>query len=125
MRNPPPFDPSLFLTLANELSASGAEERHFRTAVGRAYYTVFLIARDKLRVTATQNVHTEVIVALRLRRQAWADQLDRLRRIRVAADYQLVPVDPSRRDWARNWSDSVALVRRLMPIVQAGACQQE
>jgi len=119
MLNPPPFDPQRFLALANDLSASGAEERHLRTAVGRAYYTVFLIARDKLRIVATQNVHTEVIVALRLRRQAWADQLDRLRRIRIAADYELVPQDPTRRDWARNWSDAVVLVRHLMPIVQA------
>ncbi len=119
MLNPPPFDPRLFLALARDLSASGAEERHLRTAAGRAYYTVFLIARDKLGVVVVQDVHTEVIRALRARNRAWADQLASLRRIRVAADYELVPQDPTRRDWARNWADADLLSKRLMPIVQA------
>lgn len=119
MVNPPPFDPKLFLALASELSTAGAEERHLRTATGRAYYTVFLIARDKLRVVATRDVHTEVIRTLRARNRSWADQLDSLRRIRVAADYELTPQDPTRRDWARNWADAARLWQRLMPIVEA------
>jgi hypothetical protein len=118
MRNPPDFDPLLFLTLAR-LLATTAEERHIRTAVGRAYYTAFLIARDKLGVVVQKDVHTEVIRALRGRNRAWADKLDSLRRLRLAADYELTASDPTRRDWARNWTDTNAIATQLVPVLQA------
>src|SRR5215471_19728295 len=112
MLNPPPFDPREFVALARDLSKnSPLAERHLRSAVGRAYCGVFLIARDRLRVTVTENVHHEVIVALRARNRGWADQLARLRRIRVAADYELTPDDPTRRDWTRNWQDADLLAK--------------
>lgn len=118
MQNPPDFNPALFLTLARELSAT-AEERYIRTAVGRAYYTAFLIARDNLHVVVQKDVHTEVIRVLRGRNRGWADQLASLRRLRVAADYELTPADPTRRDWAKNWADTNAIVTRLVPILEA------
>ena len=39
------FDPLAFLVLARELAGEGKDEAKLRTAVGRAYYALFLIAR--------------------------------------------------------------------------------
>ena len=99
-----PLEPLTFLRVAEELAHKG-DEAALRTAIGRAYYALFLMARDKTGVTSTRAVHMEVIRAVRKRpgARATADQLDTLRRLRVIADYQLLPDDPAMRDWPSNW----------------------
>ena len=70
-----PLDPRAFLDLANALAdAIAADEATLRTTVGRAYYSVFLQARDILGIRGRRNIHQRVIVA-----------------------------DPLHRDWQVNW----------------------
>ena len=116
---PEPLDPLAFLRVAQELARQG-DEATLRTAIGRAYYALFLIARDKAGVTSTRAVHTEVIRTVRKRSgyRAVADQLDALRRLRVVADYQLLPDDPTMRDWPSNWMKVQTLVNHILPKLQ-------
>jgi uncharacterized protein (UPF0332 family) len=90
------FDWLLYLDVADHL-AGREGEGYMRSAVSRAYYGVFCSARDALerldsvRFPKAQNVHREVIHALkthRVRELARSGMnLDRLRRERNAADY--------------------------------------
>jgi hypothetical protein len=117
----PLFDPLKFLRLARELAHQSQEEVTLRTAIGRAYYALFLVARGKAGIRGSQNVHSAVIKAVRRRPgyRAVADQLDALRRLRVVADYQLLPQDPNHRDWSQNWATVQVLVQRVLPRLQA------
>jgi hypothetical protein len=117
---PEPLAPLAFLRVAQEL-ARQEDEAALRTAIGRAYYALFLSARDKTGVTSPRAVHTEVIRAVRKRpgHRALADQLDALRRLRVVADYQLLPDDPTMRDWPSNWVKVQTLVDHILPKLQA------
>ena len=99
-----PFDPSDFLIVAHELAGDGSwAEARLRTAVGRAYYSVFLQARDKLQIREKKGVHTKVIQALKRVDRAAGDQLDSLESLRGAADYEMTVNDPLSRDWRSNW----------------------
>lgn len=115
------FDSLGFLRLARNLADRDGDEAEFRTALGRAYYALFLIAREKTAISGRRNVHNRVINALRQRRtyRVAADQLDVLRRLRVVADYELLPVDQDQRDWRSNWARAQALVDRILPRLQA------
>lgn len=106
------FDPTLFLNIARELGQTSEEER-LRTAIGRAYYAVFLVAREKLGVTTRKQVHQMVIEELRRKpgTRAIGDQLDRLRRLRTEADYDL----RSTSNWRTNWTTAQSLAERLLP----------
>ena len=91
-----PFDPTGFLRIARTLVSRGdADEAELRTAVGRAYYGVFLVARERLSNTGeispnwTSDDHWAVITALRSRGGPFGDQLHRLRRERNRDDYDL------------------------------------
>jgi hypothetical protein len=91
-----PFDPAGFLTIARTLVGRGnADEAELRTAVGRAYYGVFLVARERLTQTGeiiptwTSDDHWIVITALRSRGGPYGDQLHRLRGERNRDDYDL------------------------------------
>jgi hypothetical protein len=93
---PPPFDPQSFLQLARDLSAShGDDEAYRRTAVSRAYYGCFHLARRGLErggrwAAGTVNAHERVIQELRSRRRdGLANSLRALRRVREYADYDL------------------------------------
>ena len=107
-----PFDPTQFYLLASELGANSGEA-HLRTAVGRAYYSVFLQARAKLGIRGTKRVHTKVIVALKGRDRAAGDQLSKLETLRGLADYELDITDSINRDWPRNWQMAQAFVQHL------------
>jgi hypothetical protein len=117
---PDPLDPLAFLQIAQEL-AREKDEAKIRTAVGRGYYALFLLAREKTGVTSTRAVHTEVVRAVRRRSgyRATADQLDALRRLRVVADHQLLPDDVALRDWSNNWASVQALIEHILPKLQA------
>lgn len=74
------------------------EEASFRAACGRAYYAAFVVARDSLlsariRVGTDGSVHHEISEMLKestneeIRTAGWS--LDRLRRTRNRADYEV------------------------------------
>lgn len=93
---PAPFDPLGFLTLAEQLvNDSAAAEAHYRSALSRAYYGLFLLARERLAakglfvpLTSGED-HRDVITRLRSMSQRTGDQLDSLRTNRNRADYNL------------------------------------
>jgi len=62
---------------------------NYRTAIGRAYYAVFLIARERMRL-GVETLHGDVIRLLRVQHRAQGDQLAQLFRWRTSADYSLV-----------------------------------
>lgn len=69
MPRPEPFDPLNLLKLAQDLANIGGEAE-FRTAVGRAYYSLFLLAREKTGAYPAKkddSAHALVINAVRKR----------------------------------------------------------
>ena len=95
------FDWAHYITLAEELEREAGKladrDSCLRTAISRAYYGAFGLARrvaitqDDLTLTRGPQVHREVISHFRnsshrIRRQIGLD-LDRLRRVRNQADY--------------------------------------
>ena len=89
------FDPRSFFRVAQALSGPGQTEENLRTAISRAYYACFHVARLGLerggRWQAGQmNAHQAVISELRRRnRRHLAARLDALRQLREYADYAL------------------------------------
>jgi len=114
------FDPLEFLTVAGALAAQSGEAE-IRTAVGRVYYALFLLARERLGGAPSGSVHQQVIGSLRARSgyRIVADELDRLRRLRVVADYEMMPPRPADRNWRANWLSAQALAARILPRLQA------
>lgn len=94
------FDPRRFHDAAVAWSAADQPEEHLRSAVSRAYYACFHLARLGLErggrwSAGTVNAHGAVIQELRRRgRQDLAGRLRDLKDLRELADYDLdVPVD--------------------------------
>jgi uncharacterized protein (UPF0332 family) len=120
MQQPNQFDPTAFLQVAQELAAAG-EERRLRTAVGRAYYAIFLLARERTGAYPTDrnhSAHSLVLAAVSSRKGfRVANELNQLKKLRITADYQLLPVKTSDQDWARNWSGAQWLIDRLLPEI--------
>lgn len=112
------FNPLEFLQLANQLAAS-TDEANLRTAVNRAYYALFLLARDKLSITDTSGVHRLVVKVIKRRNNALADQLGSLKRLREVADYEPVPKKEKDRNWQRNWRVAQELAKWILPKLQA------
>jgi uncharacterized protein (UPF0332 family) len=82
------FNPIEFIVLARELLLPGDEEGRIRTAMGRAYYASFLIARDAVGINEkTSDVHRRVVSVLYRRNPVIANKLHLLRRQRNFADY--------------------------------------
>lgn len=86
------FDPLAFLDVAQRLASDG--EAEMRTCVGRAYYALFLRARDGLEAAGLMKPfcdgrdHREVIITLRRNKRGTpGNKLDRLRELRAKADY--------------------------------------
>ncbi len=89
------FDPRAFFTLAQSLGTPGHGEEHLRSAVSRAYYACFHVARLALERggrwrAGTINAHNSVIAELRRRnRSHLAQRLFSLKQWRELADYEL------------------------------------
>ncbi len=114
----PPFDPAQFLRVAAVLASAEANEAMLRTAVGRAYYAVFLVARDRLGVVTSEKVHSEVIRLLTRRDRKLGSQMFFLLNLRLAADYQLLPEQESQRDWQINWRRARDTATFLLPKIE-------
>ncbi len=88
-----PFNPLDFLSLA--MTLTGGNEADRRTALSRSYYAAFLQARENLAgagvitPTGRGEDHRIVIRALRSRDLATGNMVDRLRKLRARADYNL------------------------------------
>ena len=110
-------DAEAIFQLAQELAALAGEagdEIKLRSAVSRAYYAVFLLAREKTKVTGEHDVHAEVI--RRVSRQyslMTGDTLRKLRTRRNAADYEFPP-SAELRDWKENWKFAESKARFLL-----------
>ena len=108
------FGPADFLSLAFTLR--NGDEASRRSAVSRAYYASFLHARERLtstgRIVATRTGrdHQRVIGAIRLVDSASGNMLDRLRRLRTRADYDLTSTVSSGQA-----NNAVSLAFRLWP----------
>ena len=99
------FDPNEFLRFAHEVARDSDDEARLRCAVGRAYYVVFLQARERLGLRGQRRtIHGAVIGRLKSVNRAAGDQLDKLERLRGEADYELVVQDPLHQDWRSNWA---------------------
>jgi hypothetical protein len=92
-----------FLTVARELANRSQSEASLRVAVGRAYYAVFLIARDKARLQGKERIHERVWRAIEFKQLVAAAHFDSLRELRVQADYFPVTDEPDYQDWSANW----------------------
>lgn len=118
--SPSPFDSVRFFELAKEL-AQQTDEARLRTAVGRAYYAAFLIAKTKTMVVQREGAHNEVRARLMSRPprgKHLADKLRDLFELRNTADYELVPDDASRTNWWHNWERALLLAEYLIPKLQ-------
>jgi uncharacterized protein (UPF0332 family) len=102
-----PSDSEAIFQLAKELSDLAGEEGNeikLRSAVSRAYYAVFLLARDKMKVTTETEVHTEVIRQVRRQKgQLIGDALYLLKELRRTADYDFPVRNEDHKDWQKNW----------------------
>jgi hypothetical protein len=101
-------------SLGRSIVEQGRTEAVLRTAIGRAYYTAFLLARDRTGVTTTHGAHLAVITQLRMRDRTAGHQLDVLRHLRTVADYELRPRRTADQDWVRNWAVAETIVSNLL-----------
>ncbi|MBI4287706.1 MAG: hypothetical protein HY671_04655 [Chloroflexi bacterium] len=109
------FDPNEFKNVALALTQGSPSEAQMRTAISRAYYSLFLAASHHFfgntgppRKLRKHGVHTATIDRLRQVSTTLAGQLDELRELRVQADYKLLP-DPIYEDWSANWQTAQLL----------------
>jgi hypothetical protein len=109
-----PFDPRDFLALARRLAWHSTDQASLRSAVSRAYYSVFLLARGKVGVTTRERPHKAVIDALKKLDYSLGTKLAALRRLRTIADYDIMPRCVRDRDWVRNWARANGYAGDLM-----------
>ena len=115
------FDPLEFSALARSLASRSPSEAAYRTSVGRLYYSLHLLARGRLRLTRRQlgsKPHIAVVGQVRRRDLAVGNQLDRLRKLRVEADYFLQPSSPQFANWGANYQTADLIATRILPRIQ-------
>lgn len=111
------MNPKDFLQTAQQL-ASATDEASLRTAVGRAYYAAFLVARDKLGLTnMRKQVHLKVEQQLKRQRKfAVAGKLHRLKELRHEADYKLSTA-PTVGNWNAAWTRAESLALSILASI--------
>jgi len=114
------FDPREFYRLGRALGNRGTSEAEIRTAIGRVYYAVFIVARDRMRVRGRGNVHDAVVNRVKRRHgyKSIGDQLASLRRLRNVADYQMLPDDTQNRNWPANWQRAQMIANKILPRLE-------
>lgn len=116
----PPFDPVGFFEAAQDLLSLGRDERYLRSAISRAYYACFHMARLGCRrkwlwQPPETGQHRAVVRKLREQHQTFlARELLKLPNLREHADYDLdTPVDQALCDGA------LALAADLVPRLRS------
>jgi hypothetical protein len=66
------------------------EDAKIRAVLGRCYYAVHLLAREKLRIPPKKGEHGEVYNEIKKRKRTIGKELDYLYLYRVGADYHLI-----------------------------------
>ncbi len=143
------FDPTKFFSFAGSLVRdSSANEAALRSAISRAYYSIFLVARDSLfgtdearltsgirkRInrnyqTATHGrqrelgTHALVIFAVRDKTNNFtlSQQIDQLKEARVNADYKMSQqciIDAGKQSWREYAEETMQLAALILPIVK-------
>jgi len=117
------FNPLDFSNLARTLAAGSASEAVYRTAVGRLYYSLHLVARDRLALTAKQmkkegGYHKAVVNRVTKKDVATGGQLDLLRVLRIEADYHLQPSSPQFANWGANYQTADLIATKILPRIQ-------
>ena len=128
----PDFDPTEFVSLAEELlsnlsgasvARSGPDQAKVRTAIGRSYYAAFLVAREKLselgylEPRGGSQDHRLVVDDLGGEGSDLGNKLYRLRLKRNQADYNLNPSGfalETGRHWLRVATELISEVNRLV-----------
>lgn len=84
------FNPVNFYTFAGEIYTETNNETAHRVIIGRAYYAVFLCARDYAKITnSSGSVHSDVIKHFQTRDKRIYNQMNDLKALRSKADYRL------------------------------------
>ena len=98
------------LAIAQELLESGMTGRNelkFRSAVNRAYYSIFLLAREKTSLeNEVHDVHSKVFREIsyrliRIGKQSTVMRVKELREYRQQADYSFPATIPECEDWKK------------------------
>lgn len=114
-----PFNPRDYLTFAEELAADRTDEVALRTAVGRAYYAIFLEIRSFTGVRQRPGVHTAIANALSsMGLLDISSQLGTVRHLREVADYEEVPKLPADVDWELNWKKALRNARLALTGIE-------
>jgi hypothetical protein len=112
--------------LLAEHAAETSDEVLYRSAVSRAYYAVFLTAASRCGTANEESVHEQVY--LKCRRAMGgvvAERIKALKRLRVAADYFIVPLGtfadgvPDGSNWAEVWRYVEFWTPRLLQRIRA------
>jgi hypothetical protein len=112
------FDPVRYLCLAVDLALSTEDEAKLRTAVGRAYYALHLLARENLAIRPSPKEHRIERNLLGKQDPGAAQKMNSLEGWRIVADYQLLPSDPTRHNWQENWAEVQDLVNDIRPRLE-------
>jgi hypothetical protein len=119
------FDPLEFLHIARVISSQNSTECGLRTAIGRTYYSLFLIARERVdgtlinrRIRRRDPIHKTVVNRVKEKDTAIGNKLDSLRKLRVEADYYLSPSKPEYQDWKKNWQRADLIARDIEKQIQ-------
>ena len=115
-----PFDPVELLRIARSLAANTNDEAALRVAVGRAYYALFLTARERLNVKSKkgESVHVKVVAAVKGENLALGERLDKLRRLRSSADYNLTSSNSGAIQWQQHWERIEPDLARMLSSIQ-------
>ena len=121
-----PFDPKRFYQQAKRMARSN-NEASLRTAVGRAYYAMYLIAHSRPSVLAQMQItpfprngglheHLANAITGMPGLNATGNQLKDLKRLRHIADYKMNPPQPDA-NWSNNWQIAKTLADALLPVL--------
>ncbi len=117
---PDPFDPLDFLTCARITAQQQTEGALLRTAVSRAYYCVFHIARQYTginRAYGGNSIHWEILAARKAAQRGYIGQkIEELFRLRKGCRlHQLLPNRREDRDWELNWKRAESIAAEIIP----------
>lgn len=130
----PVFDPVGLLQVARDLETNAATEAELRTAVGRAYYALFMLARERLFPGPTPPrsvrrrtprgrsgripIHQAVLTEVARRHTATGSQLQKLHDLRIEADYYRSPSQPALSSWQKNSRDALLIANNILPRIR-------